>query len=404
MKRTSAFVLILFGTVGGGVSHWFVVWLLAAAYGAADLGHYSVLLAGATPIFIFLGLGLKDAYVSLSDAPSWRYFFLWRSGGMTIGLLLLTVYCLAAAPYWGIFAGMAVMKVADGFLDISLGRLQRLSKFNTLGALSSAHAVVSIIVISIAAWLSAPVGVLVGATGVVSLVITVPALVLSRTPSPVPASRTVQWRRVLNAALPLTASTGLMSLLASIPIWFLEAYSEPSEVGRFAAAAYLIVAANLMGASVQTILITTYRNRLETTGRHSLMRAMNVHTGLLALAGVPAVAIIVLAGDLFLRLVYGEEFGASSLELFAFGTAALLCTLGYVNAATMLVLNWYRGQLVVTVASLVGAVIPLLAMAALGTQHWVLAGTFSMVGAYLVRYTLSRLLLNARKADSHVTD
>src|SRR5699024_9474955 len=149
----------------------------------------------------------------------------------------------------GIFAGMAVMKVADGFLDISLGRLQRLSKFNTLGVLSSAHAVVSIIVISIAAWLSAPVGVLVGATGVVSLVITVPALVLSRTPSPVPASRTAQWRRVLNAALPLTASTGLMSLLASIPIWFLEAYSEPSEVGRFAAAAYLIVAANLMGAS-----------------------------------------------------------------------------------------------------------------------------------------------------------
>src|SRR5690625_6050182 len=70
---------------------------------------------------------------------------------MTIGLLLLTVYCLAAAPYWGIFAGMAVMKVADGFLDISLGSLQRLSKFNTLGALSSAHAVVSIIVISIAA-------------------------------------------------------------------------------------------------------------------------------------------------------------------------------------------------------------------------------------------------------------
>src|SRR5690625_7958979 len=83
----------------------------------------------------------------------------------------------------------------------------------------------------------------------------------------------------------------------------------------------MIVAANLMGASVQTILITTYRNRLETTGRHSLMRAMNVHTGLLALAGVPAVAIIVLAGDPFLRLVYGEEFGASSLELFAFGTA-----------------------------------------------------------------------------------
>src|SRR5690625_7137443 len=108
MKRTSAFVLILFGTVGGGVSHWFVVWLLAAAYGAAGIGHYSVLLAGATPIFIFLGLGFKDANVSLSHAPSWRYFFLWRSGVMTIRLLLLTLYCLSAHPYVGTFAAMAL--------------------------------------------------------------------------------------------------------------------------------------------------------------------------------------------------------------------------------------------------------------------------------------------------------
>src|SRR5699024_12298453 len=112
-----------------------------------------------------------------------------------------------------------------------------------------------------------------------------------------------------------------------------------NEVGRFHAAGDMIVALNLMGASVQTMMITTYRNRLETTGRHSLMRAMNVHTGLLALAGVPAVAIIVFAGDPFLRLVYGEEFGASSLELFAFGTAALLCTLGYVIAEMFIIYN-----------------------------------------------------------------
>lgn len=404
LRRASEFALVLFGTIGGGVSHWFIVWLIAAMHGAAGLGNYSVVLAGATPIFIFLGLGLRNVYVSLSGAPRWGYFLQWRAFGLAIAFVLLAVYCLLAAPYWGIFAGMAVMKIADGFSDIALARLQRQGRFTALGGLTSANAVATVAVISSAAWLSAPIGALLACAGAVSLAVGLCATALSRPHrAEADTAEPLGWRRLVAAALPLTASAGLMSLVASIPIWFLEAQTDPQEVGRFTAAAYLIVAANLLGASLQTILITAYRRRLAEDGARALMRAMTRHTWLLAAAGAPVLAAVVLFGDPFLRLVYGESFGASPLELLAFGSAALLCILGYVNSTVMLVLNWYRSQLVATIATLIGAALPLLLATMIGTTQWVLVAISSMTAAYLVRYVTARLLLNSRKVDLHVT-
>lgn len=392
-RRPSTFALVLLGLIAGGFSHWYIVWLIAAAYGPENLGNYSVVLAGATPIYIFLGFGLRDVYVSLTDAPPWRLFFTWRIGGMFAAFFLLGAYCLFVAPYWGIFAGMAAMKISDGLLDITLARVQRQGRLNLLGIFYITDGAMKVLAISIAAWLSAPVGVLVASAALAPLALIVPATRLSRSPTELPEPRSVSWRRVLSAALPLTATSGLMSLVASIPVWFLEAYSVPREVGRFSAAAYLIVAANLVGASVQTVLITVYRHILESSGRRSMMRAMNTHTGRMVIAAVPAVVLIVLAGDEFLKLVYGDKFGASSNELLAFGLASALCTLGYINAAVMLVLNWYRSQMAVTITSLAGALLPLLIMVNFGTGQWVLAGILSMVGAYLVRYCHSRFLL-----------
>ncbi|WP_341854349.1 hypothetical protein [Brachybacterium sp. GPGPB12] len=166
--------------VGGGISHWFVVWLIAATYGAAGLGNYSVVLAGATPLFIFLGLGLRNVYVSVSGAPRWHYFLRWRIAGLAIAFVLLAVYCLIAAPYWGIFLGLAVMKVADGFSDIACARIQRQGRFTLLGGLTCANALASIAVISFAAWISAPIGVPLACFGAVSFVLGVCATVLGR--------------------------------------------------------------------------------------------------------------------------------------------------------------------------------------------------------------------------------
>lgn len=404
LGRARDFLLVLFGTIGGGFSHWFIVWLIAAMHGAAGLGNYSVVLAGATPIFIFLGLGLRNVYVSVSGAPRWGYFLRWRAAGLAVALMALAVYCLLAAPYWGIFAGMALMKVADGLSDIALARLQRQGRFTALGALTSANAMATVSAVALAAWLSAPIGAMLASAGAISLAIGLWAMALSgprRTGAE--ASSPLGWRRLVAAALPLTASTGLMSLVASLPIWFLEAHSAAQEVGRFTAIAYLIVAANLLGASTQTILITAYRRRLTEDGARPLMRVMTGHTALLATAGVPALVAVVLLGDPFLRFVYGSGFGAGPLELLAFGTTALLCVLGYVNSTVMLVLNWYRSQLVVTVATLVGAALPLLLATIIGTSQWVLVAVSSMAVAYFVRFVTARLLLSSRRVDLDVS-
>lgn len=398
LARAGSFLLILGGTLGSGISHWFIVWLIAATYGAAGLGEYSVVLAGATPLFIFLGLGLRNVYVSLAGSPRWRTFLQWRIGGVAVALALLAIYCLLAAPYWGIFLGMATMKVADGLSELALARLQRQGRFTALGALTCTSAVATVAAISIAAWLSAPTGVLLACVGAVSLAMGLVALVLSRPSSVAPTIEdAVGARRLLSAALPITASTGLMSLVASIPVWFLGAHTTPQEVGRFTAAAYLIVAANLLGASAQTILITAYRRHLAEEGSASLLRAMGRHTGILAAIGIPALVAVVLFGDPFLRLVYGDAFGADTLELLGFGATAVLCILGYINSTVLLVLNWYRSQLLTTIATLLGALLPLALATMIGTTQWVLVGILSMTGAYLVRFVTTRLLLTPRR-------
>lgn len=404
LRRAGQFLLVLCGTIGGGFSHWFIVWLIAAMHGATGLGNYSVVLAGATPIFIFLGLGLRNVYVSLSGAPRWRHFLRWRVVGLAIALVALAVYCLLAAPYWGIFAGMAFMKVADGLSDIALARLQRQGRFTALGGLTSSNAIATVSVVFLAAQLAAPIGAMLASAGAISLAVGLWAMVMSRPHrSEADVTSPVGWRRLVAAALPLTVSTGLMSLVASLPIWFLEAHSAPQEVGRFTAIAYLIVAANLLGASTQTILITAYRRRLVEDGARTLTRVTAIHTVALAMAGLPALVAVVLWGDPFLRLVYGDGFGAGPLELLAFGATAVLCVLGYVNSTAMLVLNWYRSQLVVTIMTLTGAALPLLLATLLGTSQWVLVAVSSMAVAYFVRYATARLLLSSRRVESHVS-
>lgn len=401
---SAGFLLILGGTVGGGFSHWFIVWLIAAAHGAAGLGNYSIVLAGATPIFIFLGLGLRDVHVSLSSSPSWSVFLRLRFIGLAVALLLLALYCLIAAPHWGIFLGMAAKKVADGFTDIALARIQRQSRFTLLGSLSSASAAATVVAVSLAAWFSASIGMLLACAALLTLVVGLIATLLGRRDDAQSTySNSVDWRRLFDAAVPVTISTGLMSLIASIPVWFLEANTTPLVVGRFTAAAYLIVAANMFGASVQTILITSYRQRLAAEGSTSMLRKMPEHVRLLTVAAVPIVILVVVAGDGFLRLVYGEGFGATGLELLALSLTAWICIVGYVNSAAMLVLNLYRSQLAVTVATIVGALVPLSVAAVVGTSAWILTGILSMGCAYLARYITSRILLSPGRVGDDVS-
>ena len=97
--RAGSFLLVLGGTIGSGVSHWFIVWLIAATYGAAARR----VLRGPGrrhPAVHFLGLGLRNVYVSwpapaLGDVPALA------GGRARLAFALLAVYCLIAAPYWG---------------------------------------------------------------------------------------------------------------------------------------------------------------------------------------------------------------------------------------------------------------------------------------------------------------
>lgn len=403
LQPKAGFFLVLTGTIGNGISHWFIVWLIAVVFGVANLGSYSIVIAGATPIFIFLGLGLRNVYVSLREDPRWLDFLRWRLAGLSVAIVIFAIYCSVASAQWEIFLGVAVMKVSDGLLDIALARLQRQGRFAALGALTTANAALTIAATSIVSRTSAPVELMLVCAGLISLAVGIVAVLLGlQLRAQGPVGYAVGWRKIITAALPMTLSGGLMSLIASVPVWFLTAYSTPHEVGRFAGFAYLLVAANLFGASAQTILITSYRRLLSLHGVATLIRTMTRHILFIALCGVPLVAAVVLFGGPLLAYIYGPAFGASLLELLALGSAAVMCILGYLNSAAILVLNWYQSQLIITVASLLGATLPLLISIAVGATQWVLIAALAMTSAYVIRYFTAHLLLRSRRVLRYV--
>lgn len=402
------FPLILLGTVGQGFSQWFLLWSISRTHGASVLGEYSLVVAGATPIFIFVGLGLRNIYITLDNAPDWGVFFKWRLVGLSLGVLLLAAYCALLSVGWEIFAGMAAIKLTDGLIDISLAKLQKQDKLNTMSGIHATNAGLSILVILVCTAEGAPIYATLLGTASVSGILIIPAVLLSHSRR-IPQSKSpATFPRVLRSAIPVTASVGGMTLISSLPIWFIEANTSLTEVGRYTAIAYLVGMANIVGAAIQTFLLSSYRIARDKNGVGRLIQLSDKHLALLGVCALPILALTVLFGDPVLKLVYGRHFGASYIELFFFGLAAALSILGYVSSTVLLVLNRYTAQLVG-----VGlAVMCVLLTLSIGNSTqlsggWVGLGMLALMLGYLVRALLSRAtyvsynLLQAQEVKSN---
>ncbi|MFQ6484512.1 lipopolysaccharide biosynthesis protein [Brachybacterium epidermidis] len=391
--RSKSFYLILAGTIARGFAHWYLVWIIAYAYDAASLGAYTVLLAGATPIYVVGSLALREVYVSLDRPPSWRKLLQLRSLGIVASSVALAAYALPLSPGWPMFIGMVGMKSADAVLDIISARVQAAEKFRLLGVLSLGNAVTSVALITILALFSAPVSWLLTGTALVSVAFWLPALKYSANYRESTGQPVNVLAFIFSAALPVTISLTGMSLIASVPVWYLESTATVKEVGIFSAAAYLIVAANMVGASLQTIMIPRIRRFQKDGGSKAVLNVLRKGSVKGVAVGAPLIVLIVLLGDPVLKRVYGPEFGATDLELLGFGIAALFCILGYLNSAAVLAVNRYRIQTYSSIVAVAGAC----AAALLGTlvpEAYVLpaaAGTLAF--AYACRYLTSSTLI-----------
>lgn len=362
----SALFLVAVGNIAVAGAQWYIIWLFAQQAGPTAVGRYSTLIAMMTPIFIASQLGLRSLFVTLQRRVRWQIYLRCRLS--TVGLSALIIVGLVISVPDQLHSSLAwpllLIKVSDSIGDLFYARLQKSERLLAFGliliivALLSALAVTAAVVTTgspeIAVWAAAVVSV--GGTAVTMKVAS------ARPPETAAEAndRTTAHGEVialLAAGIPMSMMQAVYSLLSYVPLAIVAWFGSPEDVGRYASAAYLVVFANLVGASIETVVLPRFRVVHESDGADVLRRRVRrlCSIGLFALA--PFVILALFIGPWLLTVVYGAEFELTRVSVLYLSLAAI-CTLPtYLASANLLVLNRYWATFFVGATAIVAVLV-----------------------------------------------
>ena len=277
----SSFAVVTLGNVAVAAAQWYLVWLFAQQSGPKAVGDYSTLIAMTTPVFIASQLGLRNLFVTLQRTVRWRIYLGCRL--TTVGMSILIITGLVVFGPDQIDAALAwpllLIKVSDSIGDLFYARLQKTERLFAFGlilivvAMASATTV-TVVILSTGAIVSA-----LWAAAVVSVVGTLVTIRVAAAEPPETAtevqSRTsvrAEIKALVSAGVPMSMMQGVYSLLSYVPLVVVAWFGSPSDVGRYASAAYLVVFANLVGASIETVVLPAFRAIYESEGHSALRR------------------------------------------------------------------------------------------------------------------------------------
>ncbi|WP_127573311.1 hypothetical protein [Georgenia faecalis] len=360
-------VLVLGGVVGRAAAQWVLVWIFALAGGPEEVGEYSYALAVATPVFLLLQLGLRNVYVTWPSRPPFGRFLGIRVIGS--GAAAVVVLALALTP-WGPAPALAlpvvVLKVADGVLDMVLGRLQDEQAMVRMGgalltsaALSTAGAAAVVLLhgdVLWALWATVP-GPL--------LTLVVAGLRRSDT-RPVPGPWRGEVARIVRTAAPVGVTDVLTSLLTYLPVLVLGLVGSSASVGVFSAALVVVTLVLLVLSAVQTVVLPgVVRAGVDGGRRGVLVAAARLAAGLTAAALMVAAAVVAV-GPRALTILYGEAFALPRRDLWPLAVTIAEAPLLMVSGLVLMALGLYRQQMWGAVLAVVAMVVAALVLGADG--------------------------------------
>lgn len=419
-STSSSFVLVTIGNVAVASAQWYLVWLFARQSGPSAVGDYSALIALMTPVFISAQLGLRNLYITLRKKVRWSTYLFVRSCGVafSVAVVIGLLGLLGHSSTPSLFLAILFIKISDSFADLFCARLQQAERLPEIGIVQLLNAILTagvttIIMLNttsvvsavwgaavVAAIASASTAVLAGTTGK-------DEGILSDDPkkSTAPQTRGIELRgsftRLVSdartlaiAGTPLSLMQGIYSLLSYVPLGIVAWFGTVQDVGRFTGAAYLVVAANLVGASVEAVVLPAYRRTFEARGAGALLHQALRRSTVIALALMPLLLLAVLIGPLLLGRVYGPEFAISRLAVLLLSVAAVVTIPTYLMSANLLVLNRYWTTSFVGVSAVI-VVLASGSIAGLAGLGAVESGCFGLmcgsVARFIGEYSLSRI-------------
>lgn len=357
-SRRTGSVLVTISTFSGALVQWYMVWIFARHFGGpAAAGTYSSLISLLTPIFIVASLGLRTVYLTLREVwPLRTYLFLRVVGLAAGGVVFLAVALLEAKFAPGLIIALMASRIFDLLSDVYAGAIQRQDRLAWLGTIGIGASVTAAAAVTVAAYVADS---MTAALTAVALVAVLFYVVYWRTAGSVdtdvpdqhlPEQMGVRFpgvRSIISAGVPVTISQGIAGVAAYLPILVLGRWVNEGMIGVFAGAAYLITAANLVGAAAQTILISPFRMQFAAEGpRPPFRRAVRINL-FLAVIVLACLPIIVFAGNPVLQFVYGAEFALPRRALVLLAIAVIPIAPSYLFSSLLAVFNYFSVEVYV---------------------------------------------------------
>lgn len=355
--------------------------LLARFTDQATVGQFSLVLAIATPFFVFAQLGLRTVALTLTPDAGFRSYTVTQFCAVTLAFIAVVIAGAISTPtLLVVVVFVALLKVADAFSDFLSGALQRRHRSHTVLIASFVYAAVASAAAAIALILTRSLAPTVLAVAVVSLLamylfLYLPARRLAR-PSTAPQQSKPEIGRILAAGVPLGITSAVLALISSFPQYVITANQGEAETARFAVLLYVYALADLATGTVAQAWIPVAQAHLA-RGAGAKTLGLALRSALRwTIVYIPVTIAGLFATAWLFPIVFRGDYTLSISEAVPLGLAIIALPVAHFTAIAVAVENYYVHSLLLAVISTSVAIIGCLTLIPL----------FGLTGAFIALF------------------
>ncbi len=376
--------------------------VLARLGSVEALGQYTLGLAIATPAILLTNLHLRPAYVVDERARFGDYLGL-RRWTIPLALALTAVVALLGGHGWrtaAMILAVGGLRAWESLSDILLAPAQRAQQLAAVGRSRALRGVLTAtgLGLGLLATGDALVGMALALVLLGGLSLGLDARTAQRFAVVEPPAAAGARLRLVRRTLPIGLAAALLATSTQVPAYVLEHTHDVTTLGQLGAVMSVAYVAQLLNVALGNAAIPRLAARQRE--RRGLLRLLVRLLVLVAVCDGLLLVGVVGLGETYLRVVFGEGYGALSPELVIAAAAASVAGLGNMLSQAVTAMGRFGQQLAINVAGLVGSV---------GLAAWLVPGgglrgamwaLLALAGLRLAIYTAALLRPSApREAE-----
>lgn len=308
--------LLALGGAAYGLGQWLLLAWLTRSGGLTSAGDYAFILAVANPVFLFLGLSLRE--VLATDTTFQRdlapLIGVRLISSVLAGVTLVAVFALTDVP-WSLALAVIVLKMIEAVSDLCYGAMQRRGAAGASGISFFLRVGGGVLAALVLALIGSPIALVLAGIGLAwTLVLVLHDLPKARATPNEPL--TPQWpgtallTPLIAFALPLTFTAALTAFAYNTPRYALKVMGTAVDLGAFSTLSSFAVLGQVLTAGAAAAAIGRLSTAANSQDRRTFSRVLGAVTGACLLLGLGLWVGSIIAGEPVTRLAFGAELAA----------------------------------------------------------------------------------------------